>query len=389
MYTRKYRRYLAILAALLVLAGTTLLGVTSATAQAARPAHAIAWTSPVRAAHPSAVLTLRVQAVAWAHHVHHVHHVAHLRELARIAAARQAAAIQLVAEQRATAAHTAHEAHLARIAPAIYVAPAAPSSNENAPSVAPAQPAASTYTGGSGFQRCVIAAESGGNSQVMNSSGHYGLYQFSESTWEEYGGSAATFGNASVAEQNQVFDNAMATPAGASNWSAYDGCTDAVVTGAAPANATLDAVIRPATAVLDAHQRHLAHLAYLASHRVTLTSASTGQRILATAETRTGDWYVYGADGPATFDCSGLVYWASHEDGVDLPRTTYELLDSSLLVPTSHPVAGDLAFFGPGHVEFVYNYGAHETFGAQQTGTRVGVHTWGGSWAPTEFFAIR
>jgi hypothetical protein len=59
----------------------------------------------------------------------------------------------------------------------------------------------------------------------MNASGHYGLYQFSASTWAAYGGSASDFGDASAAEQNQVFDNAMATPGGAGNWSAYDGCT--------------------------------------------------------------------------------------------------------------------------------------------------------------------
>lgn len=75
----------------------------------------------------------------------------------------------------------------------------------------------------SGFQQCVITRESGGNSQVMNSSGHYGLYQFSESTWEAYGGSAADFGHASVAEQNRVFANAMAQ-GGEYNWSPYDGC---------------------------------------------------------------------------------------------------------------------------------------------------------------------
>lgn len=75
----------------------------------------------------------------------------------------------------------------------------------------------------SGFQACVISRESGGNSQVMNSSGHYGLYQFSASTWQAYGGSAADFGHASVAEQNQVFATAMAQ-GGQSNWSPYDGC---------------------------------------------------------------------------------------------------------------------------------------------------------------------
>ena len=76
----------------------------------------------------------------------------------------------------------------------------------------------------SGFQACVISRESGGNSQVMNSSGHYGLYQFAASTWAAYGGNPADFGHASVAEQNAVFNAAMASPGGASNWSPYDGC---------------------------------------------------------------------------------------------------------------------------------------------------------------------
>jgi LysM repeat protein len=92
---------------------------------------------------------------------------------------------------------------------------AAPAATHSAP--------AATYSGSGSFQSCVIARESGGNSQVMNGSGHYGLYQFSASTWAEYGGSPSTFGNASVAEQNQVFDNAIAA-GGQSNWSAYDGC---------------------------------------------------------------------------------------------------------------------------------------------------------------------
>src|ERR1700722_17696082 len=93
------------------------------------------------------------------------------------------------------------------------------------PSAAVAEPAqsASTYSGSGSFQECVISSESGGNSQVMNSSGHYGLYQFSASTSAAYGGNPAEFGNASVSEQNQVFDNAIAA-GGQSNWSAYDGC---------------------------------------------------------------------------------------------------------------------------------------------------------------------
>jgi LysM repeat protein len=118
------------------------------------------------------------------------------------------------------------------------LAPPAPAPVRVAPQAAPAArsyhapvrsaPAVTTsiYSGGTpggSFGACVVARESGGNSQVMNSSGHYGLYQFSASTWAAYGGSPSTFGHASVAEQNQVFANALAR-GGQSNWSPYDGC---------------------------------------------------------------------------------------------------------------------------------------------------------------------
>jgi phage tail protein X len=118
--------------------------------------------------------------------------------------------------------------------------PAAPSQLGPAPAAAPvvasaAAPVQATgsvsggysggYSGGasSSFESCVIARESGGNTQVMNSSGHYGLYQFSASTWAAYGGSASDFGHASAAEQHQVFANAVAQ-GGQSNWAPYDGC---------------------------------------------------------------------------------------------------------------------------------------------------------------------
>jgi len=96
-----------------------------------------------------------------------------------------------------------------------------------APASQPHQVATAGYSGGSypggSFGQCVVARESGGNAQVMNATGHYGLYQFAASTWAAYGGNPADFGHASVAEQNQVFANALAA-GGQSNWSPYDGC---------------------------------------------------------------------------------------------------------------------------------------------------------------------
>jgi len=110
----------------------------------------------------------------------------------------------------------------ARSAPAT----AQPAPVQAAPVQAAPVAAASSYSGGvpgGAFGQCVVSRESGGQPQIMNSSGHYGLYQFSASTWAAYGGNPADFGNASVAEQNQVFANALAA-GGESNWAPYDGC---------------------------------------------------------------------------------------------------------------------------------------------------------------------
>ena len=111
-----------------------------------------------------------------------------------------------------------------RCAQATVAQPAASAEEADAPAATrPAMTSSATIHATSSFQACVIARESGGNSQIMNATGHYGLYQFSASTWAAYGGNPADFGNASAAEQTRVFDNAIAA-GGQSNWSPYDGC---------------------------------------------------------------------------------------------------------------------------------------------------------------------
>jgi LysM repeat protein len=124
----------------------------------------------------------------------------------------------------------------AQLEPAAQPAAYVPAHASTQPVIAQAAPPPDTaaapaagggpYTGGvpgGAFGACVLSRESGGQAQIMNSSGHYGLYQFSASTWAEYGGNPADFGNASVAEQNQVFANALAA-GGEDNWAPYDGC---------------------------------------------------------------------------------------------------------------------------------------------------------------------
>lgn len=141
-----------------------------------------------------------------------------------------------------------------------------------------------------------------------------------------------------------------------------------------------------------AHQTYSAHQAHPVTAYLTATTQSIGSRILNMAETRTGDWYAYGGAGPYVFDCSGLVYWASHRLGVNMPRTTYGMLStgvsSGLLYRVYSPQRGDLAFYGTGHVEFVTVW-PRTTFGALHYGTRVGWHRWNSYWHPTMYFRIR
>src|ERR1700722_12858818 len=69
-----------------------------------------------------------------------------------------------------------------------------------------------------------------------------------------------------------------------------------------------------------------------------------------------GHPYEWGGTGPG-FDCSGLVMMAYRHVGIQLPRTTYDMLASRLLIRVKHPVTGDLAFYGTGHVELFRRWG--------------------------------
>ncbi len=107
-----------------------------------------------------------------------------------------------------------------------------------------------------------------------------------------------------------------------------------------------------------------------------------GGRILDQAETRVNDSYVYGADGPYYFDCSGLVAWAARAAGQSSwPRDTYEIQAEigTRFSVTDHPVRGDLAVWADAsgviyHVEFVTIW-RDTTFGTEQPGW-AGRVTW-------------
>jgi cell wall-associated NlpC family hydrolase len=75
------------------------------------------------------------------------------------------------------------------------------------------------------------------------------------------------------------------------------------------------------------------------------TANTVGAQALQAALTKAGDPYVWGAAGPAEFDCSGLVVWAYAQEGIALPHYTGSLWNSGVHVARSDLEPGDLVFF--------------------------------------------
>lgn len=93
------------------------------------------------------------------------------------------------------------------------------------------------------------------------------------------------------------------------------------------------------------------------------------------AWTQVGCWYAYGGAGPCWngYDCSGLVYRAYQAAGVAyFGRDTYEMLASGRLHLVHRPHPGELAWYSQNHVELYAGNGY--TYGARNSGTRVGLH---------------
>ena len=81
---------------------------------------------------------------------------------------------------------------------------------------------------------------------------------------------------------------------------------------------------------------------------ITIPTANTvGALALQAALSRRGDPYVWGAAGPNSFDCSGLVVWAFAQEGISLPHFTGDLWNSGVHVPRDDLQPGDLVFFYP------------------------------------------
>ena len=106
---------------------------------------------------------------------------------------------------------------------------------------------------------------------------------------------------------------------------------------------------------------------------------SQGQSIVSEAKKHLGKDYVYGASGPNTFDCSGLVQYVYKQAlGISLPRTTYDQANVGVEVSTSELQPGDLVFPSSGHVQIYIGNG--QVIHAPHTGDVVRISSLGTVW---------
>jgi cell wall-associated NlpC family hydrolase len=74
-------------------------------------------------------------------------------------------------------------------------------------------------------------------------------------------------------------------------------------------------------------------------------ATNVGTTALRAALTQRGKPYVWGAAGPDSYDCSGLVMWAFLQEGISLPHYTGDQWNAGMHVSRADLEPGDLVFF--------------------------------------------
>ncbi|WP_243710831.1 NlpC/P60 family protein [Actinomadura sp. KC216] len=105
-------------------------------------------------------------------------------------------------------------------------------------------------------------------------------------------------------------------------------------------------------------------------------------KVITYARAQLGKPYVWGADGPDAYDCSGLTMMAYRAAGISIPRTTFDQWRHGARIRQGNQQPGDLVFFNsgpgsspgnPGHVGIVLT--TEQMINARCTACRPGIAT--------------
>ncbi len=76
-----------------------------------------------------------------------------------------------------------------------------------------------------------------------------------------------------------------------------------------------------------------------------IATPALNSKVVTEARRHIGQKYVWGATGPKTFDCSGLVKYSYGKFGYITPRVSEDQFTAARLIPASRAVPGDLVFY--------------------------------------------
>jgi resuscitation-promoting factor RpfA len=178
----------------------------------------------------------------------------------------------------------------------------------------------------------VARCESSGNWSINTGNGFFGGLQFTPSTWKAYGGTAFAprADLATKAEQIRVAERVLTTghaghgPQGPGAWPLCGAKAGLTAGGPAPARKAAPEqprAVQPSTAAA---------------------------KVVRFARAQLGKPYVLGAEGPYSFDCSGLTMRAWQAAGVTIPRTSQAQAAALQRVPVSQIQPGDLVIYRDG-----------------------------------------
>jgi peptidoglycan DL-endopeptidase CwlO len=138
----------------------------------------------------------------------------------------------------------------------------------------------------------------------------------------------------------------------------------AKITAVVPRQALVELLVAPPAPAPARPPAGPAQTAGAPPYRYGLLSAAQDTAFLRAAVSRFGMPYVWGAAGPTSFDCSGLVQWSLAQAGVIMPRVAADQARTGPAVPVSALQPGDLLFYhtdptAPGYISHVAIYLGH------------------------------
>lgn len=120
------------------------------------------------------------------------------------------------------------------------------------------------------------------------------------------------------------------------------------------------------------------------------SNKSATDKVLSEAKNHLGKPYVYGANGPYSFDCSGFTSYVFRQLGYNLNRTAAGQYSNGVYVSKDQLKPGDLVMFGRGNISHVGIYiGDNKFIHAENSRTGVVITSMSASYYASTYVGAR